>query len=155
MLTHVTDKGVDMVDISKKERSIRTAVAKGGIRLKASTLDLIAADGIKKGNVMAAAQLAGIMAAKRTSELIPLCHQIPLESVNVDLEVRDGRIEATCTVKTTFGTGVEMEALQGVTEALLTIWDMTKAAEKDECGQYPHTRIEDIHVERKEKLQCR
>ena len=149
--THVSDKGVDMVDISSKEKTKRTAVASGRIVLAKSTIELIKEDGLKKGNVLTTAQIAGISAVKRTSELIPLCHQIPLNKIGLDFEMGEDFIEATCVVVTNYGTGVEMEALQGVSQALLTIWDMVKAVEKDETGQYPDTRIEDIHVIRKEK----
>ncbi|HOP08977.1 MAG TPA: cyclic pyranopterin monophosphate synthase MoaC [Candidatus Methanofastidiosa archaeon] len=151
MFTHVSGKGVGMVDISNKERTKRAAVAEGSIRLGPKTLSLIESDGIRKGNVLATAQLAGIMSAKRTSELIPLCHQIPLDSIDLDLKIQKDGILATCRVVTTYGTGVEMEALMGVSQALLTIWDMVKAVEKDEDGQYPSTRIDDIRVISKEK----
>jgi len=151
MFTHVSDKGVDMVDISEKKKTRRAAVASGRIVLGGNTLRLIREDGLKKGNVLTTAQLAGIISVKRTPELIPLCHQIPLDKIKVELEVVEEGIEAKCTVSTTYGTGVEMEALQGVSQALLTVWDMVKAVEKDEQGQYPSTRIENIHVIKKEK----
>jgi cyclic pyranopterin phosphate synthase len=151
MFTHVSDKGVDMVDISRKVRTKRTAVAQGSIHLSENTIKLIEGDGLKKGNVLTAAQLAGIMSAKRTSGLIPLCHQVPLDSIQVTFSLEQDRITATCTVATTYGTGVEMEALMGVSQALLTIWDMVKAVEKDEWGQYPNTRIDGVRVISKEK----
>jgi len=110
--------------------STRTAVAKGKIRLAGKTLELISKDKIAKGNVFATARLAGIQAAKQTSHLIPLCHTIPLSDVKIDiLATRDGA-EVTCTARTVAQTGVEMEALTGVSVALLTIYDMCKAVDK-------------------------
>lgn len=151
MLTHVSDKGVDMVDISEKKKTVRTAIAVGSIYLKESTMCLMRNEGLKKGNVLATAQVAGIMATKRTHDLIPLCHQIPLNKISIEFEDLSDHYQVKCTVRTTYGTGVEMEALQGASQALLTIWDMVKANEKDEDGQYTTTRIEDIHVIKKEK----
>ncbi|MCC7569490.1 MAG: cyclic pyranopterin monophosphate synthase MoaC [Candidatus Methanofastidiosa archaeon] len=150
-LTHVNDKGVVMVDISGKGPSQRRALAEGTIILSPDTIALITSDGIRKGNVLATAQIAGIMAAKRTSSLIPLCHQVPLDEVSVTFAVHADRISASCEARTTHRTGVEMEALVGVSAALLAIWDMVKANEKDAKGQYPATAIEDIRVVRKEK----
>ena len=150
-LTHVNDKGVVMVDISGKGPSQRRALAEGTIILSPDTIALITSDGIRKGNVLATAQIAGIMAAKRTSSLIPLCHQVPLDEVSVTFVVHADRISASCEARTTHRTGVEMEALVGVSAALLAIWDMVKANEKDAKGQYPSTAIENIRVVRKEK----
>ncbi len=150
-LTHVSDSGVNMVDISAKAPSVRTALARGTIGLRADTIALIRDDGVTKGNVLATAQIAGIMAAKNTSALIPLCHQLSLDQVNISFELGTEAIVASCTAQTTHGTGVEMEALVGVSTALLAIWDMVKANEKDAAGQYPVTAITNIHVVRKEK----
>ncbi len=150
-LTHVDERGVKMVGVGHKENVLRSAVAKGRIRLKPETVEMIKAGKSRKGNVMATAQVAGILAVKKTPELIPLCHQIPLTGVDVTLNLGKDYVEATCEVRTTYKTGVEMDALTGVTVALLTVWDMVKAAEKDENGQYPVTRMEDIRVVRKVK----
>ncbi|NJE76026.1 cyclic pyranopterin monophosphate synthase MoaC [Thermococcus sp. ES12] len=150
-LTHVDERGVKMVEVGHKKEVFRRAVARGRIRLRPETIELIKAGKTKKGNVIATAQIAGILAVKKTPELIPLCHPIPLTGVDVSFEFGEDYIEATCEVRATYKTGVEMEALTGVTVALLTIWDMVKAVEKDENGQYPFTRIEDVHVVEKMK----
>ena len=130
-LTHISGDGkAQMVDVSAKPMSARTAIAKGKIKLQRRTLDLISKDQIAKGNVFATARLAGIQAAKQTAQLIPLCHTIPLSDVKIDIvAARDGA-EVTCTARTVAQTGVEMEALTGVTLALLTIYDMCKAVDK-------------------------
>ena len=150
-LTHVDERGVKMVEVGHKDVVFRKAVAKGRIKLKPETIELIKAGRMKKGNVIATAQIAGILAVKKTPELIPLCHLIPLTGVDISFEFGEDYIEATCEVRAYYKTGGEMEALTGVTVALLTIWDMVKAVEKDENGQYPVTRIEDIHVVEKIK----
>ena len=130
-LTHMASDGsAKMVDVSAKPLSHREAVAAGRIKLQAATLDLIASDRIAKGNVFATARLAGIQAAKQTAQLIPLCHTLGLSHVEVDLTSNQTSVEATCTARTTAQTGVEMEALTGVTVALLTIYDMCKAVDK-------------------------
>ena len=130
-LTHIGSDGrAQMVDVSAKPMSARTAVAKGKIKLQRKTLDLISKDRIAKGNVFATARLAGIQAAKQTANLIPLCHTLPLGDVKIDIVgARDGA-EVTCTARTVAQTGVEMEALTGVSIALLTIYDMCKAVDK-------------------------
>src|ERR1700730_14831260 len=130
-LTHVDRDGkVQMVDVSAKPMSTRAAVAKGSIKLQRKTLELISKDQIAKGNVFATARLAGIQAAKQTANLIPLCHTLPLGDVRIDIVgVCDGA-EVTCTARTVAQTGVEMEALTGVSIALLTIYDMCKAVDK-------------------------
>src|SRR6266699_221477 len=130
-LTHIgADGGAQMVDVSAKPLSARTAIAKGKIKLLRKTLDLISKDQIAKGNVFATARLAGIQAAKQTAHLIPLCHTIPLSEVKIDIvAARDGA-EVTCTARTVAQTGVEMEALTGVAVVLLTIYDMCKAVDK-------------------------
>ena len=151
MLTHVDDKGVKMVDISKKDDVERFCVAEGYIKLKPETIKLIKHQKIKKGNVLTTAQIAGILAVKKTYELIPMCHPIPITSVNIEFEIFEDRIKAVCSVKTTYKTGIEMEALTGVTITLLTIWDMVKSAEKDENGQYKTAEIFGIRVVEKIK----
>src|SRR5213083_2485660 len=130
-LTHITMDGrAQMVDVSAKPLSARTAIAKGKIKLQRKTLDLISKDQIAKGNVFSTARIAGIQAAKRTAHLIPLCHTLPLSDVKIDIvAARDGA-EVTCTAQTVAQTGVEMEALVGVAVALLTIYDMCKAVDK-------------------------
>ena len=130
-LTHIGSDGrAQMVDVSAKPMSARTAIAKGMIKLQAKTLDLISKDQIAKGNVFATARLAGIQAAKQTAQLIPLCHTIPLSEVKIDIAATRTGAEITCTARTVAQTGVEMEALTGVTVALLTIYDMCKAVDK-------------------------
>jgi cyclic pyranopterin phosphate synthase len=132
-LTHVDETGkARMVDVSAKSDSDRIAIARGEIVMKKSTLDLIRAGEIRKGDVLTLAQVAGIMAAKRTSELIPLCHPLQLSKVDVECILEDSLpgVIITATVKTIGKTGVEMEALTGVSVAALTIYDMAKAAEK-------------------------
>ncbi|MEM2880894.1 MAG: cyclic pyranopterin monophosphate synthase MoaC [Candidatus Methanomethylicaceae archaeon] len=142
---------VKMVDITRKDPTIREARASGTISLKEETIALIKKNAIEKGDVFAVARVAAIQAVKRTSEIIPLCHPIPVEHVSVDFEVGEREISAVVSVKTTAKTGVEMEALTGVSVALLTIWDMTKKYEKDASGQYPTTLIKEIRVTKKLK----
>ena len=130
-LTHLDERGAArMVDVGDKAVTARVAVAEGHIRLCAEALAAIVEGAVKKGDVLATARIAGIMAAKRTSDLIPLCHPLPLSSVVVDLAPGEGRITATATVRTTGQTGVEMEALTAVSVALLTIYDMAKALDR-------------------------
>ena len=130
-LSHIGGDGrAQMVDVSAKPLSARTAVATGEIKLAQKTLDLIATNKIAKGNVFATARIAGIQAAKRTPQLIPLCHTIPLSDVKIDIVSLPDGAEVTCTAKTVAQTGVEMEALTGVSVALLTIYDMCKAVDK-------------------------
>jgi cyclic pyranopterin monophosphate synthase len=140
-----------MIDISEKEAVQRSATASGKICLKKETLAAIKKNEIKKGDPLAAAEIAAILAVKRTPELIPHCHNIPIEKVGISFEQNIDHILARCTVFATAKTGVEMEALVGVTIALDTIWDMVKYLEKDEYGQYRRTRITDIMVEDKVK----
>ena len=121
-----------MVDVGAKPDTERTAIAKGEVLMKRETLDLIRAGQIKKGDVLTVAQIAGIIASKKTSELIPLCHPLPLTKVDVDLTLDDSLpgVLITATAKTIGKTGVEMEALTGVSVAALTVYDMAKAVEK-------------------------
>lgn len=151
-LTHTTDAGdVDMVDVGAKPDTARRAVARGEIRLQPATIDAIREDQVGKGNVLATARIGAIQAVKHTWETIPMCHQIPVSNVDTDFAVGDEGIELTVVVETTGKTGCEMEALEGVTTGLNTVWDMVKAVEKDDDSQYPATRITDIHVIEKQK----
>ena len=131
-LTHISRDGrAKMVDVSGKPLSKRRAVARGDIRLQRETLELIAKDQIAKGNVFATARIAGIQAAKQTAQLIPLCHTLPLGQVSIDIVTSKDGAEVTCSADTVAQTGVEMEALVGVTVALLTIYDMCKAVDTE------------------------
>jgi cyclic pyranopterin monophosphate synthase len=144
-LTHISGDGrAQMVDVSAKPTSKRRAVATGKIRLRRETLDLIAKDQIAKGNVFATARIAGIQAAKQTAQLIPLCHTLPLGEVKIDIVTSNNGVEVKCTAQTVAQTGVEMEALVGVTVALLTIYDMCKAVDKE-------MRISDVRLTEKTK----
>jgi len=144
-LTHIgADGRAEMVDVSAKPLSARTAVATGKIRLQRETLDLIANDQIAKGNVVATARIAGIQAAKQTAHLIPLCHTLALGEIKIDIVTSNNGAEVTCTARTIAQTGVEMEALTGVTVALLTIYDMCKAVDKE-------MQLSDIWLLRKTK----
>ena len=144
-LTHVNRAGRPrMVDVSAKADSAREATAKGSVYMKTETLALITSGKAAKGDVFTTAQIAGIMAAKRTHELIPLCHPLPLTGIDVSLEPDEGRsaVDISATVRTTAKTGVEMEALTAVSVAALTVYDMLKAAQRD-------IRIGDIRLARK------
>jgi cyclic pyranopterin phosphate synthase len=132
-LTHIDKAGrPKMVDISAKAATQRRAVAKGLVRMKPATLELIKKGQTKKGEVLATAQLAGIMAAKQTPNLIPLCHPIPIEEVTVDFKIdeKNSAIEITATARSTGKTGIEMEALTATAVAALTIYDMVKAVDR-------------------------
>ena len=130
-LSHVDGKGnARMVDVGQKKIQRRRARARGLIRMSASTVRAIREDQVKKGNVLAAARIAGIQAAKATPGLIPLCHPLPLDSVEVDFDFLDEGIEVSCMVSCQARTGVEMEALTGTSVALLTVYDMCKAIDK-------------------------
>ena len=130
-LTHIGEDGrARMVDVSDKAASVREAVAEGFVRMSAATLALAVSGEGKKGDVRAVAEVAGVMAAKRTSDLIPMCHPLALSKVEVKVEPADGGLAVTARVKTTGPTGVEMEALTAVSVACLTLYDMLKAAEK-------------------------
>ncbi|MEP6936919.1 MAG: cyclic pyranopterin monophosphate synthase MoaC [Chthoniobacterales bacterium] len=131
-LSHVgADGAARMVDVSTKSISAREAVAAGRIQLQRETVSLISRSEIAKGNVFATARIAGIQAAKQTAQLIPLCHPLPLTHVEIDLVAAVDAVEVKCTARTTAQTGVEMEALTGVSVALLTIYDMCKAVDKE------------------------
>ena len=141
-----------IVDISDKPEITREATAQGCIKLKTETLHLIREGKIAKGDPLYTAKIAGIMAAKRTSTLIPLCHPLTLTKVEVKTEILgDSKVQVTATVKTKAQTGVEMEALTATAVSLLTVWDMVKQYEKDAEGQYPSTAIESIRVIKKLK----
>ena len=148
-LTHIDSDGrAQMVDVSAKSLVKRTAVARGKIRLQRETIDLIAKDQIAKGNVFGTARIAGIQAAKQTAQLIPLCHTLPLGQVKIDIVASNDGAEVKCTAQTVARTGVEMEALVGVTVALLTIYDMCKAVDK-------RMVISEVHLIRKTKEHVR
>jgi cyclic pyranopterin phosphate synthase len=140
-----------MVDVTEKPVIRREAEARGRIFLFPDTIKKINGGQIKKGDPLQAAEIAAMNAAKQTHLLIPHCHQIALDAVNVTFRVSENSIEADCLVRAQARTGVEMEALVGVSSALNTLWDMVKYLEKDEQGQYPKTRITDIMVVRKVK----
>ena len=130
-LTHLDEHGAArMVDVSAKQATRREAVAEGFIAIAAPALAAIKAQSIAKGDVIAVARIAGIMAAKRTADLIPLCHPLPIDAVTVDLTIEPAGVRATASVVTTHGTGVEMEALTAVSAALLTVYDMAKAMDR-------------------------
>jgi len=142
-LTHVDESGAArMVDVSGKDVTARTATASGRVLVSAEVIGLLRGDGVPKGDTLAVARLAGIMGAKQTPSLIPLCHPLALSGVEVDLEVGDDSVDITATVRTTDRTGVEMEALTAVSVAALTVVDMVKAVDK-------RTVITDIRVESK------
>jgi cyclic pyranopterin phosphate synthase len=144
-LTHIgADGRAQMVDVSAKPLSARTAIAKGKISLRNETVDLIEKNQIAKGNVIVIARIAGIQAAKQTARLIPLCHTLPLSEVKVDIVPSREAAEVTCTARTVAQTGVEMEALTGVTVALLAIYDMCKAVDKE-------MQISDVRLIKKTK----
>jgi cyclic pyranopterin monophosphate synthase len=143
-LSHLDESGAArMVDVSAKNATRRTAVATGVLHTRPDVVDLITAGGLPKGDALATARIAGIMAAKRTSDLIPLCHQLALTGVDVDFAVEDARVVITSTVRSTDRTGVEMEALTAVSLAALTLYDMIKAVDRA-------ARISDIRVLHKE-----
>ncbi len=130
-LTHLDEGGAaTMVDVAEKPVTERAAVAEKAVVMSPATLEMIRAGNAKKGDVVGTARIAGIMAAKRTAELIPLCHPLPISGVDLDLTIEDAGIRATATVRTTHTTGVEMEALTAVSVACLTIYDMAKAVDR-------------------------
>ncbi len=154
IFTHITDDRAAMVDISGKDAITRRAVATGRIALRRETIAAINRGSVEKGNVLATARIAAIMAVKETPSTIPMCHQIPITGIDVTFEVADDAIHALVEVRSVGRTGVEMEALSGVSVALLTIWDMVKSAEKDDTGNYPDTAITDIRVVEKVKYRA-
>jgi len=155
-LTHVTDEGdAQMVDVGDKPDTARRAVAAGEIRLRPSTIEAIRGDDVGKGDVLAVARVGAIQAVKHTWETVPMCHQIPITDVDVAFEFGEERVELEVAVETTGKTGCEMEALEGVTTGLNVVWDMVKAAEKDDDGGYPATRIGGVEVREKTKRPLR
>ena len=144
-LTHVDESGkARMVDVGSKPETERVAVARGSVVMKPETLALIASNSFEKGDVLVIARIAGVMGAKNTAQLIPLCHPLPLDHITVDLELDDQRsaVQITATAKTTARTGVEMEAMTAVTIAALTIYDMCKSVDRA-------MRIESVRLVRK------
>ena len=130
-LTHLDQKGeAHMVDVGDKAETVRVAVAEGHVVMQAETLAIVRDGEAKKGDVLGTARLAGIMAAKRTADLIPLCHPLPISAVEIDLTLDDSGVAVRATVRTAARTGVEMEAMTAVSVALLTIYDMAKAVDK-------------------------
>jgi len=143
-LSHLDESGAaHMVDVTAKDATKRTAVAVGTVQTRADVIELIAGGGLPKGDALATARVAGILAAKRTSDLIPLCHQLALTGVDVDFTIGSTEVSITVTVRTTDRTGVEMEALTAVSVAALTLYDMIKAVDRA-------ARIDGIQVVHKE-----
>jgi cyclic pyranopterin phosphate synthase len=142
---------VHMVDVGKKDDLVRVARATGRITLKTETVQRMRNNSIEKGDVISCAQIAGILSAKKTHEIIPLCHPIPITNIVINLEIEGNNVVVVSEVSALAKTGVEMEALTATAAALLTVWDMTKKYEKDEKGQYPSTKIGEIYVLTKTK----
>jgi cyclic pyranopterin phosphate synthase len=140
-----------ILDIGRKPDVKRRSVATGTILLRPATLRAIRGGPVEKGDVLASAEVAALHAMKLVWQVLPHCHPIPITAADVVFDVRADRIIVTTKVEATYKTGVEMEALYGVTVALLTVWDMVKSLEKDSKGQYPGARIEDIRVVEKTK----
>lgn len=138
--SHINEQGrAKMVDVTEKDSTFREAIAEGTVVVKPDTMALIKSGGIKKGDVLAVAQVAGIMAAKKTSDMIPMCHPLMLSGVDITFELTDTDIHITATVKCKGSTGVEMEALSAVSTAALTVYDMCKAVQRD-------IEIQNIHL---------
>ena len=151
-LTHTDESGdVRMVDVGDKPDTARRAVARGEIRLQASTVAAVRENDVAKGDVLATARVGAVQAVKHTWETIPMCHRIPITNVETDFDLGTDRIALTVAVETTGKTGCEMEALEGATTGLNVVWDMVKAAEKDADGGYPETRISGVEVVEKTK----
>ncbi|MFX0142078.1 MAG: cyclic pyranopterin monophosphate synthase MoaC [Candidatus Hodarchaeota archaeon] len=144
---------IKMIDISEKDTIPRSATASGKIKLRKETIEKIKARNVEKGDAITIAKVSAINAVKKVPDLIPFCHPIPITNVNLDFIIEDEVLQVTCTVKSISKTGVEMEALTGVSVALLNLWDVIKMYEKDEKGQYPSTQIYDIKVVEKIKEQ--
>jgi len=140
-----------MIDITGKANVYREAEAEGFIKLRPETLERIRRGELEKGDVFSIATTAGMLAAKKAPELLPLCHPLPLTNISLEYEIEDQGIRVKALVKTIGKTGVEMEALTAVAIALLNIWDVVKKYEKDESGQYPYTEISSIKVRSKIK----
>lgn len=142
---------MSMIDISGKDVMKRKALAEGFIKLGGESINAIQSGSVKKGDVLAVSEIAALNAVKKTADLIPHCHPIPIENIDISFKILEDGVKASCEVTATAKTGVEMEALIGVSTALLNIWDMVKYLEKDGKGQYPRTRIEEIEVIKKIK----
>lgn len=143
-----------IVDIGDKPATERRAVAAGRLTVAPATVEAVRSGEVEKGDVREAARVAALMAVKATPERLPHCHPVPITSVDVAFDLGDDGIGCTVAVEATYRTGVEMEALHGAATALLTVWDMVKPLEKDEAGQYPTTRIEDLRVVEKKVLRA-
>jgi cyclic pyranopterin phosphate synthase len=155
-LTHTDDSGdVQMVDVGDKPDTSRRAIARGEIRLRPATVAAVRDDDVGKGDVLATARVGAVQAVKHTWETIPMCHQIPITNVETEFDVGEDRVTLTVAVETTGKTGCEMEALEGVTTGLNVVWDMVKAAEKDDDGEYPDTAVRDVRVIEKTKRELR
>lgn len=146
---------VVMVDVTDKADVYREAEAEGFIKLRPETLKRIREGSVEKGDVFSTTNIAAILAAKKTAELLPLCHPIPLTNVSVEMKVEEEGIRVRTSVKAVGKTGVEMEALLATAVALLNVWDMVKKYEKDENGQYPYTEITSIKVKSKLKRELK
>ncbi|MEL9929379.1 MAG: cyclic pyranopterin monophosphate synthase MoaC [Sulfolobales archaeon] len=142
---------MSMIDVTFKDYTYREAIASGRIRLRRETIKKILERSIEKGDVIEIARVAGVLAAKKTPDIIPLTHPIPLTSVSLDFTIGEDYIEVRSRVTALYKTGVEIEALVAVATALITIWDMVKKYEKDSTGNYPETYIELLRVEEKIK----
>ncbi len=140
-----------MIDVSGKDVVLRTALAEGKLTLRSTTIKEIKEGNIRKGDVFTVAEVAALTAVKTTFIRIPHCHPLPIASVEVKFSIEETTVVCTCWVKSEYKTGVEMEALSGVSSALLTVWDMVKYLEKDADGQYPVTKIHGIRVIDKQK----
>ena len=140
------------VDISEKTSSRRTALAEGRLSLKEGTVRAISEGKVRKGDPFHVAESAALLAVKRTSELIPHCHQVPISSISVEFTIEGAEVVCKCEVRANYATGVEMDALTGAAIALLTVWDMVKYLEKDEHGQYPTTTVHGLRVIEKSKV---
>ncbi len=149
--SHIQDGRAKMVDIGNKGDSARRAIAAGEIRLKRETIEAVRNRMIVKGEVLETARIAAVMAVKKTPHAIPMCHNIPITGIDVRFDMGADIITVTVEVSSIGRTGVEMEALHGVSVGLLTIWDMVKSAEKDATGNYPSTEISNIRVLEKQK----
>ena len=143
-----------MVEVGAKPEVSRVATAEGWLVLQPTTIQAITEGTVKKGDPLQVAKVAAIQAVKETPRTLPLCHPIPITGVEVEVTVQGDRETTTYLTPCTYKTGVEMEALNAVSAALLTVWDMTKYLEKDEDGQYPDTRLEQIRVVRKRKAEA-
>jgi cyclic pyranopterin phosphate synthase len=150
--THIKNGKAQQVDISDKPVASRRALAEGTIELKPETIRAIMQGSIEKGNVINTATVAAVLATKQTSQIIPFCHPILLTSIQVNYSLEDSAIKAIVEVKSEGQTGVEMEAITGVSVALLTIWDLVTSVEKDATGNYPVTKIQNIRVLEKTKI---